>query len=166
MKTFISRLALALFALGWVSLAIPVPAAHATITVTNAISMPNLTRWKVVKLQDSRDEAEPFFLVAIEVLSPGGVVYGPASGAGRGVGAWYLTITDNAGTCQGLRAKASPVGYFDKLEIYYPGTTGALSALMEAVDGAASTRSAKWKAAETSLLATGVVAAKLGGTQN
>jgi len=131
------------------------------ITLTTAITLQNVTKFKVTKLRDRRDDDEPNVQVGIEMLAQGGLVYGPSGSAGP----WWLTVTDSPTTCLGVRTTSSPIGLFDKIETFNPGVSGALTSLLSAVD-AQSTRANKWKAAETALLASGIIGAGLSGTQS
>lgn len=125
------------------------------------VSIANITRLRVTKVEDRPDDDEPNALVYAEPISPAGVVYGPPDSKNFGTAPWVFRVTDSPLTCQGINAKAAPVGFHDHIALIVPGATGAYTAMLAAMAAAGAGRVAKREAAETSLKATGVIGAAL-----
>lgn len=125
------------------------------------VKIPNLTRLRVRKVNDRPDDDEPNAVVEIELVSPGGIVYGPPDSRNFGTSPWSIRVTDDPLTCQGLNAKAAPVGFHDLIQTTIPAASGAYTAMFAAMNAATGGRVAKREAAETSLKATGVIGAAL-----
>lgn len=76
--------------------------------LTSTIAVPNINRMEVVAVEVRGKISTAY--VYVEVLGVGGVRYPNDSTI------YELAITN--GTCQGLRAKASPTGYADNVETF------------------------------------------------
>lgn len=76
------------------------------LTLTAAITVPNITRMEVVDVRIRGEAAIAH--VYVKVRGPAGMIY-PNQGM-----VWELTFTGHS--AQGIRAKASPVGAEDRVE--------------------------------------------------
>lgn len=114
------------------------------LTLTAAISVPNIQKIHVdaVQLDSNLNVAT----VTCSVQGSGGVVYG----------LYTLTIQD--GKAQGLQANGSPLGYGDRVQTFTT-TTGVATAFTDLVTAYTGNITARNKAAESALLAAGLLPA-------
>jgi hypothetical protein len=109
------------------------------LTLTAAISIPNIQKIHVdaVQLDGVANQA----LVTVTVQGSGAVVYK------------VITLGVRDGTSDGLRAKVTPVGYSDIVEVFAVATPTGFTDLVTAYTGAINARN---KAAESAMLAAGL----------
>jgi hypothetical protein len=109
------------------------------LTLTSAITVPNITRCKVKRLTIDDDSQTVF--VTVDVMAAGARVYGT-----------YQCAVRN-GSCQGLKEKSAPAGYNDIVEeVTVTDATGYTD--LATLTG---TAPARYKAAETALEAAGLL---------
>ncbi len=114
------------------------------LTLTAAITVPNIQKIHVDAVQ--LDGVNNVATVTCSVQGPG-VTYG----------VYQLQVRDAAvGTSQGLRQTAAPLGYNDRVEVFTTSSPTAFSDLVTAYTGAIVARN---KAAESALLAAGLLPA-------
>jgi hypothetical protein len=121
-------------------------------TLTTPIVMQNLTKWKVFKCVDNKDDDVPNALVMIQVQGSSGIVYG----------IFTLAAYDDQNS-DVLSINTLSQGYGDKIIVGKSQLTGAYTAIAAANSGAGN-RNAQLAAVEAACLATGLVAASLAGT--
>ena len=121
-------------------------------TLTTPIVMANLTKWKVTKCVDNKDDDVPNAVVTIQVQGSGNVVYG----------IFTLTAFDSQNSTL-LFANASSQGYGDKILVGVSRLNNAYAAISSANSGAGN-RNAQLLAVEDACLSTGLVASSLAGT--
>jgi hypothetical protein len=121
-------------------------------TLTTPMAMPNLTKWKVLKCRDNKDDDVPSCEITIQVQGAGGVVYCTPT-----------LLAFDAQNSTVLQANPSPLGYGDKIISGQAQLTGAYTAIA-AANGGAGNRNAQLLAVEAACLATGLVAVSLTGT--
>lgn len=111
------------------------------LTLTSAITVPNITRFRVKKLAMGDDEQSVF--VTIDAMAAGSRVYGT------------YQITVKNGASQGLREQASPGGYNDIIEVF----TATYATGYTDLATLTGTPIARYKAAETALQSAGLLPA-------
>jgi hypothetical protein len=112
------------------------------LSLTSPITVPNIQKTHVASVQLDGDNLVATVVVIVQ--GTGNVTYGT----------YTLTIHDDVST--GLRATASPLGYTDRVEVFTTPSIGAFTALVTAYTGAIGARN---KAAESALLAAGLLPA-------
>lgn len=112
------------------------------LTLTAAVSVPNIQRIHVdaVQLDGNTNVAT----VTCSVLGGGATTYS----------VYTLLVRD--GACQGLRATVAPIGYQDRVEVFAATVATGFTDLVTASTGGIT---ARLKAAESSLLAAGLLPA-------
>jgi hypothetical protein len=130
-------------------------AADATINLTTSITVPNITRWQVIKYADADDDTWPHATIDVRI-------YGAGSTSEYRVVSILVCNTPCLSTT--ILKNSAPVSAMDRIST---GTTQTLAydTIQTAWD-AATGRSNKRKAVEMALLSTGIVSADLTGTQN
>lgn len=111
------------------------------LTLTSAITVPNITRFRVKNI--ASDDDSQSVTVTIDAMAAGARVYGT-----------YKVIVKN-GASQGLREQVSPGGYNDIVEVY----TGNYATGYTDLATLTGTPAARYKAAESALLAAGLLPA-------
>jgi len=112
------------------------------LSLTTPITIPNLQKAHVASVQLDGDNLIAY--VTVVVQGTGNITYGT----------YQLTVKDDVST--GLRATVSPLGYNDRCEVFTAPSVGAFTALVTAMTGGIS---ARLKAAESALLAAGLLLA-------
>jgi hypothetical protein len=121
-------------------------------TLATPIVMQNLTKWKVSKCVDNKDDDIPNAHVTIQVQGSGGIVYGI-----------FTLVVYNDQNSDVLTVNILSQGYGDKITAGKSQLTGAYTTTA-AANGGAGNRNAQLAAVEAACLATGLVAASLAGT--
>lgn len=112
------------------------------LTLTTPVTIPNLQKLHVVSVLLDGDNL--LAAVVVVVQGTGNITYGT----------YQLTVKDDVSS--GLRAAVSPLGYNDRVEVFTTPSVGAFTALVTAYTGAIGARN---KAAESALLAAGLLPA-------
>lgn len=111
------------------------------LTLTTPVTIPNLQKLHVVSVLLDGDN---LLAAVVVVQGTGNITYGT----------YQLTVKDDVSS--GLRAAVSPLGYNDRVEVFTTPSVGAFTALVTAYTGAIGARN---KAAESALLAAGLLPA-------
>jgi hypothetical protein len=120
-------------------------------TFTSAITIPNIQKCRLKKPLFDADASTLY--VNCEVQGTGGIIY---SGVGGSDG--YLLQLKN-GTCTGLRATASPIGFNDRVELFTSTISTGYTDGVAAFNGGGATDALKLKALETYCVAQGLLPA-------
>lgn len=113
------------------------------ISFTTNVAIPNLTRAKL-KLP-SFDDDNNVATFALEIGGAGGRIYA------------VLTIIVRDGACQGVRTTVGPATFDDFVQAFALTVASGYTAVVAAYNGATGGVGARLKAAETSLLAQGII---------
>lgn len=112
------------------------------LTLTTPVTVPNIQKAHVASVTLDGDNLVASATVIVQ--GTGNITYG----------VYTLTVKDDVST--GLRATASPLGYNDRVETFTTASVGAFTALVTAMTGGIN---ARLKAAESALLAAGLLPA-------
>lgn len=115
------------------------------LSLTTPIAIPNLQKIRLYRPADDNDNNVMTF--AADVQGPSSRVYAT------------LLVTVRNGECQGVRATVTPVGYTDYAQAFTATVATGYTDVSAAFYGAAGGVAAKLRAAETALVAAGLLPA-------
>lgn len=116
------------------------------LTLTTPITVPNVTKIHVDSV--ALDSNTNTGIVVCSVQCAGVIPYG---------GPLILTVRDGAGNAQGIRATVTPLGVLDRLEVFAHATAATAFTDLVAAYSAGGGVGVKNKAAESALLAAGLL---------